>query len=157
MTSTTEQYLLDTGILLRLVNRHDPEHVAVRDAVRSLRRRAAQLVTSYQNLGEFWNVLTRPVTPNRTGYGRSIEEAVRCVRFFRKYTAVIPETTASGELALALMEQCCVIGSKVHDTRLAAIALSTSPTQILTLNASDFRRFSGLSVVTPAEILAARP
>jgi predicted nucleic acid-binding protein len=154
--SRTEQYLLDTGILLRLVNRHDPEHVTVRDAVRSLRRRADQLVTSYQNLAEFWNVLTRPVTPNRTGYGRSIEEAVRCLRFFRKYTAVVPETTASGELALALMEQCRVIGSKVHDTRLAAIAKSMDPTHVLTLNPADFRRFDGLSVITPAEVLAAK-
>ena len=92
--SLTEQYLLDTGIMLRLVNRQDPDHITVRDAVRTLRRRPAQLITSYQNLAEFWNVMTRPVTPNRTGYGKSIEDAVRCIRFFRKYAAVVPETSA---------------------------------------------------------------
>jgi predicted nucleic acid-binding protein len=142
--------------LLRLVNRHDPEHAAVRDAVRLLRRRQTQLVTGYQNLAEFWNVLTRPVTPNRTGYGRTIEDAARCVRFFRKYATFVPESETSGELALALLEQLRVIGSKVHDTRLAAIARSTGVSHILTLNPADFRRFANLSVITPEQVLAAK-
>jgi predicted nucleic acid-binding protein len=154
--TTTERYLLDTGILLRLVNRHDPDHAAVRDAVRLLRRRPAQLVTSYQNLAEFWNVLTRPVTPNRTGYGRTIEEALRCVRFFRKYAAFVPETETSGELTLVLLERHRLIGSKAHDTRLAAIATSTGVTHILTLNPTDFRRFADLSIITPTEVLTAK-
>ena len=55
------------------------------------------------------------------------------------------------------MERNRVIGSKVHDTRLAAIAQSIAETRILTMNPTDFRRFHGLSVVTPEEILAASP
>jgi predicted nucleic acid-binding protein len=101
-------------------------------------------------------VLTRPVTPNRTGYGRTTDDAVRCIRFFLKYAAVVPETIASGELALALMEQYRVTGSKVHDTRLAAIAQSLTTTHIVTLNPADFRRFAGLSVITPADLLATK-
>ncbi len=101
-------------------------------------------------------MLTRPVTPNRTGYGRTIEEALRCVRFFRKYAAFVPETDTSGELTLVLLEQHRVTGSKVHDTRLAAIARSTGVTHILTLNPADFRRFADLCVVTPTDVLAAK-
>ena len=63
MMSTIEQYLLDTGILLRLVNRFDPDHVTVRDAVRVLRRGSSNLITSYQNLAEFWNVRNAPRHP----------------------------------------------------------------------------------------------
>ena len=153
--TTNEQVLLDTGILLRAVNRSDPEHITVRDALRLLRGRQAKLVTCYQNLAEFWNVFTRPITPNhRTGYGGTIEDAQRCVRFFRKYADFVSESNASGELTLVLMEQQRVTGSKVHDARLAAIALSQAIPKILTMNPADFRRYPNIDVVTPAEILA---
>ena len=155
MTTMIERYLLDTGILLRLVSRLDPEHATVRDAVQLLRRLPVQFVTCYQNLAEFWNVFTRPVTPNRTGFGRTIEDAKRCIHFFRKHAAFISETEASGELALALWEQHRVIGTKTHDTRIAAVAIAGGVTKILTLNPADFRRYAHITVVTPADVLAA--
>lgn len=42
--------LLDTGVLLRLVNPSDSQHPSVRDAVRLLYRRGDTLVTAPQNI-----------------------------------------------------------------------------------------------------------
>ena len=54
------QYLLDTGVLLRLVIRADPLHAQVRQAVGFLKNQGHQTVTLVQNVAEFWNVCTRP-------------------------------------------------------------------------------------------------
>lgn len=64
-------YLLDTGILLRLIQRDDPQHAVVRVAIRELRKSGHCLCYTSQNLGEFWNVSTRPTTA-RGGYGMSV-------------------------------------------------------------------------------------
>jgi predicted nucleic acid-binding protein len=45
--------LVDSGILLRLVERGDPQHAAIRGAVRALRSRGDILVTAAQNAAEF--------------------------------------------------------------------------------------------------------
>jgi hypothetical protein len=52
--------LLDTGILLRVVNRQDALHEVTRLAVRMLKIRGDETVTTLQNISEFWNVCTRP-------------------------------------------------------------------------------------------------
>jgi predicted nucleic acid-binding protein len=48
--------LIDTGVLLRLINPSDPEHLDVRRAIRLLRRRGDKLITLTQNASEFWNI-----------------------------------------------------------------------------------------------------
>ena len=63
------RYLLDTGILVRLVNRQAAAHAQIRQAIRQLKRDGHTTVTSFQNLSEFWNVCTRPAStsaPNAT-------------------------------------------------------------------------------------------
>jgi predicted nucleic acid-binding protein len=45
--------LTDTGVLLRLPERSDPHHAAVRRAVRALRDRGDTLVAAPQNIAEF--------------------------------------------------------------------------------------------------------
>jgi predicted nucleic acid-binding protein len=52
--------LVDSGILLRLLEPTDPQHAAIRGAARVLRSRGDSLVTAAQNAAEFWNVCTRP-------------------------------------------------------------------------------------------------
>jgi predicted nucleic acid-binding protein len=71
--------LVDSGILLRLVERNDPQHAAIRVAVRALRSSGDELVTAAQNAAEFWNVCTRPATA-REGYSLSIADADRRLR-----------------------------------------------------------------------------
>lgn len=72
-------YLADTNILLRFLLRNDSSYPAIRQAVRILKTRREQLVTTPQNIAEFWNVCTRPTTA-RGGLGLSIEGTERRVR-----------------------------------------------------------------------------
>jgi len=70
-------HLLDTNILLRLSKRETPEFPVVRAALTALRAAGVLLCYTSQNLVEFWNVSTRPVT--RNGHGLSVSETeVQC-------------------------------------------------------------------------------
>jgi hypothetical protein len=75
--------LLDSGILLRLLEPTDPQHATIRGAVRSLRARGDTLLIASQNAAEFWNVCTRPATA-RGGYGLSVAEADRRLRILER-------------------------------------------------------------------------
>ena len=50
------QTLVDTGILLRLLDEDDPLHPMLRQAVQLLRDRRVQRCMTSQNVCEFWNV-----------------------------------------------------------------------------------------------------
>ena len=54
-------YLADTNILLRFLLLNDPAYPAIRHSVRTLKARGEQIVTTPQNMAEFWNVCTRPI------------------------------------------------------------------------------------------------
>src|SRR5437899_1275037 len=82
--------LADTGILLRLLNRNDPYRAGIREAVRALRGRDIAIVTSPQNIAEFWNVCTRPATA-RGGFGLSVDETDRRVRLIERLFRVLPD------------------------------------------------------------------
>jgi predicted nucleic acid-binding protein len=85
--------LVDSGILLRLVERNDPQHAAIRVAVRALRSGGDELVTAAQNAAEFWNACTRPATA-RGGYSLSIADADRRLRVIERLFHVLPDSPA---------------------------------------------------------------
>jgi len=60
--------VLDTNILLRLVDRRAPEHGSVRSAVDSLIRNGEELCVVPQVLVEFYVAATRPVEVNGFGW-----------------------------------------------------------------------------------------
>ena len=66
-------YLVDTNILLRLVQPDSPEYGTIRQCTDHLWERGADLFYTSQNLAEFWNVCTRPA--NRNGFGFSVADA----------------------------------------------------------------------------------
>ncbi len=68
--------LVDSGVLLRLMERADPQHAVIRQAVRTLTGRGDELAAGFQNIAEFWNVCTRPAT-SRGGLGLDIIETDR--------------------------------------------------------------------------------
>jgi len=60
-------YLVDTNILLRLVQPDSPQYGIIRECTDRLWASGAELFYTSQNLAEFWNVCTRPA--DRNGFG----------------------------------------------------------------------------------------
>jgi predicted nucleic acid-binding protein len=144
---------LDTGILLRLLDRNDPHHANIRRALRMLRLRGHEPVTSPQNLAEFWNVCTRPASA-RGGLGLSIKETDRRVRRIERLFRVLPDSLIAYSLWRQIVVQHAVQGVQVHDARLVAWMQAYVITHILTLNAADFARYPGITAWTPQDVLA---
>lgn len=145
--------LIDTGILLRLIEATDPQHGTVQSAVRTLRSRGDTLVIATQNAAEFWNVCTRP-TMARGGLGLSVAEAERRLRIIERLFQVIPESAAAYRAWRGLLVAYGVQGVQVHDARLVALMQSQGISHILTLNGSDFARYSGIIPIDPSSFSA---
>jgi predicted nucleic acid-binding protein len=148
--------LADSGILLRLMERADPQHGAIRQAVRALTARGDELVTSVQNVAEFWNVCTRPATA-RGGLGLDVAETDRRVRVLERLVDILADHPAAYRLWRQLVVAHAVRGRQVHDARLVALLRAHGITHILTLNGGDFARYPGLTVLDPAGATAPPP
>ena len=145
--------LLDTGILLRLLHRSDPQHGSIRDALRQLRKRGDRFGISPQNAAEFWNVCTRPAQA-RGGFGLSIVETDRRLRLAERLFPVLPDlSTAYARWRQFLVLQG-VMGVQVHDARLVAWMETHGIGHILTLNPADFSRYPGITSITPQDVVA---
>lgn len=146
--------LADTGILVRLLERPDPQHMEVRDAVRVLRRRGHIGVIAHQNAAEFWNVCTRPMT-SHGGLGLAIPEADRRLNIIERLFHVFSDSIA----AYLLWRRLLIAGAgvAVHDARLVAFMMTHGVGHILTLNSADFVRYPSIAVMTPASVLASPP
>jgi predicted nucleic acid-binding protein len=143
--------LTDSGILLRLLEPGDPQHAAIRGAVRALRSRGDTLVTTAQNAAEFWNVCTRPATA-RGGYGLSIADADRRLRIIERLFRVVPDSPTAYRTWRSLLVTHAVKGVQVHDARLVALMQDNGITHILTLNGSDFARYPGIVPIDPTSL-----
>lgn len=145
------RFLFDTGILLRLLDRSDPRHADIRLALKRLLLRGDTPVTSAQNIAEFWNVCTRPVSA-RGGYGLSVAETERRVRLLERLFPVLTETSTTYPVWRSLVSAHGVQGVQVHDARLVALMQAHGITHIVTLNGPDFARYPGVVALHPAAV-----
>ncbi|MGG6266525.1 type II toxin-antitoxin system VapC family toxin [Leptolyngbya sp. AN03gr2] len=141
-------YLLDTNILLRFTDRTDPLHSLVRSAIRKLRQDGHTLRVCSQNCVEFWNVATRPAA--RNGFGVTPAEAARLLQLIERLFPVLSDSSDVYHEWCRLAIAFGVSGVQVHDARLVAAMKVHSISQILTLNARDFRRYSTEGIVAVA-------
>jgi len=142
--------LIDTNILLRLTRRSDSQHKIVAAAIAHLLGQGATLYYTHQNIAELWNAMTRPV--DRNGLGLTVPEAEHEVRTIENGMILLPDGEAVYREWRRIVVQHSVSGVQVHDARLAAAMLVHGVGHILTLNVTDFARFSGLTAVHPATI-----
>jgi predicted nucleic acid-binding protein len=94
--------------------------------------------------------MTRPLS--RNGLGLTITEAERQVRAIEAGMTLLPDSEAVYREWRRIVVQHGVLGVRVHDARLAAAMFVHGVSHILTLNATDFKRFSGLSALDPSSI-----
>jgi predicted nucleic acid-binding protein len=140
--------LIDTNVLVRSVERAHPLLRIARDALRHLYEKNHDLYVATQNIGELWNVCTRPVKLN--GLGNSIEATFRLTERLESFFTILPESMETFNQWRGLLVSHKVKGAKVHDARLAATVLAYKLDAILTFNADDFARFP-ISTLDPAQ------
>lgn len=143
------EYLVDTNILLRLVQRTDPLNTVIRNAVRKLKNDGNIMLTTPQNCAEFWNVATRPATKN--GFGLTPKDADRQLRLIERIFPLLSDVPTVYPEWRKLVVKFGVSGVQVHDARLAATMKANNITYILTFNTGDFNRYAseGIIAVNP--------
>jgi predicted nucleic acid-binding protein len=144
-------FAVDTNVLLRSI---DDGHVAqpiAQDGLFALRDRGEILSIFPQNLIELWAVATRPLANN--GLGWSIDRAEQELAALKNLFIVLADTDAILAEWERLVIQHQVIGKQAHDAHLVASMLVHHVTHLLTFNDSDFKRFTGITVVNPNSLL----
>lgn len=142
--------LVDTNILLRMTRRSDPQHEIVDAALAQLAGQGTVFHYTHQNIAELWNAMTRP--RNRNGFGLTVTDAEREVRAIEAGMIFLPDNEAVYRQWRRIVVQHSVSGVQVHDARVAAVMYVHGVRHILTLNVTDFARFSGLTAVHPNSI-----
>lgn len=148
-------YAVDTNVLARNIQENHPMQAAAVGALEALRLRGAELHVLAQNLYEFWAIATRP--PEHNGLGLSIAEAqaeLEKIKNLFRFVADVPEIYPEWE---RLVTQYSVIGRNAHDASIAAAMNIHGITHLLTFNGADFKRFQGITVVAPDEIVNQQP
>ena len=145
------RYLVDSNVLLRLLERNDPHHNTIRQAVRTLFARGDELCCAPQNIVELWNVSTRPAT-TRGGFGLTTAETDRRVRLIERVFTILEETPSVYQEWRRLVVGNSVIGVQVHDAHIVAVMNVHGMTHVLTLNGADFSRYSGITCVPPDQV-----
>jgi len=144
-------FLVDSNILIRWVQPHDPSYPVVDAALNHLVRSHAELYYTSQNLGEFWNALTRPVGSN--GYGLSPQDANRRAQEVEARFRLLPDSVLVHEEWRRMLVEYGISGVQVHDARLVAAMRVHSVKRILTFNARDFRRFTDVEALLPQDVI----
>jgi len=142
--------LVDTNVLLRLLQPHHSQYNLSVNALAGLRQQNADLCVARQNLVEFWVVATRPLDMNGLGMppATAAGEIHGLHRLFRVLEGK-PGTAAAWEKLVARHQ---ISGKQAHDAHLVAVMEIHAVTDILTFNAAHFRRFAGITVIDPAQV-----
>lgn len=140
-------YLLDTNVVLRLVDRNDPAHEPCQQAVERLLLQGDEVCLASQVLVEFWVVATRPAGQDN-GLGWEPAQAKNTVDELAGLFPLLPDPHGLFDRWLGLVTTNQVKGKNAHDARLAAFVLLHRMAAVITLNARDFKRF-GVTVLKP--------
>ena len=143
--------LFDSNILLRWQEPDHPDQVLVAAAVDHLLVSGAVPTYTSQNLGEVWNVLTRPADCN--GFGLSPAEADRRARAIESRISILPDTPEVHVEWRRLLVAHSISGVQVHDARIAASMHVHGVRRILTFNTKDFARFNDIEAIHPFQMV----
>ncbi len=102
-------FLLDTNVLLRLVDPSAENHQAAAEAITRLRQRNQHCLITPQVVIEFWAVVTRPPAANGLGWStaRARSEVDRLLDLF----ALLDDAPTAFHLWLALVTSLSILSS----------------------------------------------
>ena len=113
-----DAFLVDTNVLIRWVQRQDAAYPVICEAIKRLLESKTALYYTSQNLGEFWNTLTRPV--DRNGYGLTPAQADELATEIELALRLLPDSMQRHREWRRMLVDYGVSGVQVHDARLAA-------------------------------------
>lgn len=145
-----ELWLADSNILIRWVQSGDPRFHLVQSAIQWLESSADIPCYTSQNLGEFWNALTRPA--DRNGYGLSPQVADTYSSTIECRFRLLADSLEVHNEWRKLIVVHGVSGTQVHDARLVAAMLVHGVHRILTFDTRDFARFTEIEAVHPQQL-----
>ena len=124
------QILVDTNVLLRIVDASHSQHRLAVDAIDSIASRGHEPCIVPQVIYEFWVVATRPVELNGLGLSAKAaqERVVDIVATFR----LLRDERTIFEIWSRLVVDYQVIGKRAHDLRLVAAAIRHDISRFLT-------------------------
>lgn len=143
-------YVLDSNILLRMVQPTHSMHAEATQATTSLLRRGEIIHVIPQILYEFWSVATREVQFN--GLGLSTPDAQTELVRLKNLFLFLPDSSAIYPEWERLVTQHAVRGRDSHDARIVAAMNAHGITHLLTFNKDDFKRFPDITVFLPSEV-----
>ncbi len=143
-------YLVDTNVLLRSIQQTHLMHADAERATTLLISQGQELSFIAQNLIEFWAVATRPAANNDLAL--SVDETAQHVATFKETFNLLPDTLDIFLEWERLVARHKVIGRQAHDARLVAAMNVHRVTHLLTFNTADFRRYDGITVVSPSSV-----
>src|SRR6266850_4197833 len=132
-------YLVDSNILLRWVKPDHNDYPLVVSAIDAILRRNDVLCYTSQNVGEFWNMYTRPL--DRNGYALPLKKRTGGQNTSKKSSGCSLTALRCMKSGGKLLVMYGVSGVQVHDARLAAAMRVHGVKRILTFNERDLRPF----------------
>ena len=141
------KYILDTNILLRLVEISHSQHKETSEALKSLKIQNVEFYIFLQNISEFWNVCTRPKDKN--GLGFSITDTDLQLKKLERFFNFLPDTNEVYKNWRELVVKHSVSGIQVHDAKIVAAMQAHNIENLLTFNTKDFKRYTDIIAVEP--------
>ncbi|HWB54332.1 MAG TPA: PIN domain-containing protein [Tepidisphaeraceae bacterium] len=146
--------LVDTNVLLRLIQIGHPHQKPALDAIAYLRlQEQEQLGTCTQALYEMYVVCTRPNSAPNPGLGLTPLDALTQIETAQNQFPPQPEPRGLLTRWKDLVRSCNVVGKAAHDARIAALMMEQEIEKLLTFNDSDFVRFPDIQVLNPFDVL----
>jgi predicted nucleic acid-binding protein len=139
--------LVDTNVLLRVVEPAHAHHVTAVEAIESLDSLGHELVIVPQIGYEFWAVATRPI--NVDGLGLSTSETRSKLDSLLSMFRLLRDERTIYERWQRMVAQYDVKGKQVYDARIVAALQRHHISHLLTFNAADFRRYSEINILEP--------
>lgn len=146
--------LVDTNVLLRLIQIDHPHQQPALDAITLLRvREGEQFAVCPQVAYEMYAVCTRPVTGPYPGLGLPSPAAMAQVDTALRQFPLEAEPAGVFRHWRDLVVRYGVSGKSTHDARLVALMIQQKITKLLTFNDAHFARYAEITALNPFDVL----
>jgi predicted nucleic acid-binding protein len=144
------RYLVDTNVLLRMLQPQSAQRAAAVQAIAGLAAKGDLLFVTPQVMIEFWAVSTRPLAVN--GFAWSPKEAATQVSGILERFPLLEDSPAVFQHWTELVSSHGVTGKQAHDVRLVAVMQAHDVAMLLTFNTDDFSRYQSMTAIHPDSV-----